>query len=183
MIQDREHSEQFAEQLFDQQDLLTRQALKLTRDYHRAQDLVLETIARAWRSGDGFDGKNLSAWALRIQYNLWIDEKRRHPDSSVAVSLDDPNHEWSSEAERTNSDPSSEQEAIAQIGYDSIVHTIDTLPSRLGSVARLAFINEKPYPAIAESLGIPMGTVSSRVSRSREQLRRKLRESKPLGRK
>jgi len=140
--------------------------LRIVRDRSAAEDGVVEAFWRCHRSRAQFDpSRSFGAWMRRIATHVAIDvlnKGRRHPwipFDIVAFSL-------------TQADSSSVagQHALA----DAIVRAFDSLPTKLRVVATLALVEERPYAEIAEALGVPIGTVKSRLSRATHQLRKEL---------
>ena len=153
-------------------------ALRLTHDNEAAQDLVQDTLERAYRNLARFrPGSNMRAWLLCIMRNIWIGDYRRQAGAPQTVPLD--------EIEETllrfdgGDLPSAsdvESSVVDELSVASIHMAIDRLPSRIRQVVVLADVEDTPYGVIAEALAIPIGTVASRLFRGRRQLRHALRD-------
>jgi RNA polymerase sigma-70 factor, ECF subfamily len=155
---------------------LHRRAFRLTRDQDAAQDLVQDTLERAYRKLAHFQpGTNMGAWLAAIMRNVWISNHRRRAAILPTVSLDEI------EAAAPDRDPadasaSSDVEAsvVDDLSVASIRVAIEGLPSHLRQVVVLADVEETPYGSIATALAIPPGTVASRLSRGRKRLQQVL---------
>jgi RNA polymerase sigma-70 factor, ECF subfamily len=168
--------------------MLYRRALRLTRDHHAAQDLVQDTLERAYRKLVHFQaGTNMPAWLARIMRNIWISNHRRRAGGPPVVPLDDV--ETTFQNRQRGSLPAIsdvEMSVVDELSAAWIRLAIDGLPPSLRQVVVLADVEGVPYCAIASALAIPPGTVASRLSRGRRRLQRILRDraggEKPLAR-
>jgi RNA polymerase sigma-70 factor (ECF subfamily) len=152
---------------------LFRFAVYRVRDVAQAEDLVQETCLKAFRAFERFDrGSNYQAWLFRILLNTITDFQRkvaREPydidrgrASHPAVRLDDADR-------RHRLDP--EQRALAGSLRAVVQAAIERLPADWQSVVLLNFVEGLRYQEIADLLGIPLGTVMSRLYRARQELR------------
>ena len=141
---------------------LRRYAYALTRDTETADDLVQDSLERAlsrWRlhrSGGG-----LRAWLFAIQRNLFIDRYRAARRRGETEPLD----------EDAGTMPPV-QEAV--LGVGDILAALDRLPEEQRSLLLLVGVEDLSYDEAANVLGVPIGTIMSRLSRARERLRRAL---------
>jgi RNA polymerase sigma-70 factor (ECF subfamily) len=152
---------------------LHRRAFRLTREHEAAQDLVQDTLERAYRKLGRFrSGSNIRAWLLCIMRNIWISNHRRRAGAIRMVSLDliAEARPYLDDVEAP-SGPDVESAVVDALSVASIHAAIDGLPSRLRQVVVLADVEETPYGTIAEALAIPIGTVASRLCRGRRRLR------------
>jgi RNA polymerase sigma-70 factor, ECF subfamily len=155
---------------------LLRVARSLTRNAHDAEDLVQDTLLRAFRSIDGFDGSHPRAWLFTILRNTHINRnRRRRPDV-----LDDP-EDINAIPERRGSDPAELAEQSAFRG--AVLEAIERLPERYRSVVVLVDLESCTYAEVATALGIPIGTVMSRLHRGRRHIREELIEKGLVARK
>ena len=159
-------------------DALYANALRLTHGRADAEDLVQETVLRAFRFYDRFErGTNVKAWLLRIQYNTFVNRYRR--TTREREIKDSMVHEPSGEdvisrhALRALTDPMGT--ALRPLLSREIEGALDQLPEDQRLVVVLADIEELSYKEIAGVLGCPIGTVMSRLHRARRALRQKLR--------
>ena len=141
---------------------LRRYALSLTRDPEIASDLVQDTCVRALRSADLFYGGDARTWLYTILTNLNRNRLRslvRQPQLVEPIGLDEPHCE---------NDP----ERI--VVRSRLKAALDTLSPEQREVLDLVVFEDKSYQDVAELLGIPKGTVMSRLARARAYLREKL---------
>lgn len=156
-------------------------ALRMTRNPQDAEDLVQETYLRAYRGFEGFrEGTNLRAWMYRILTNTFINSYRKKQREPVTVSVsDEDTPDWylydrigSSVAE-----PSAESEVLEQIPDEDVQRALEDLPEVFRMAVLLADVEGFSYKEMAEILGIPIGTVMSRLHRGRKALQRALWET------
>jgi RNA polymerase sigma-70 factor (ECF subfamily) len=161
-------------------DAMYRTALRLTRNPQAAEDLVQDTLERAYSHYDRFQpGTNMRAWLFRILGNLAISNYRRQSSRPQVDSLD-KDEEFSLYEQLQSGDASEssdvESRVLDLLGEESIKAAIEELPMDFRMVVILADVEGFSYKEIAEILGIPRGTVMSRLFRGRRLLQRKLWE-------
>jgi RNA polymerase sigma-70 factor (ECF subfamily) len=163
-------------QAFDRQAVehlpsLQRAARRLARNAPEADDLVQETYVRALRSFGHFrPGTNLKAWLLTILRHAHLNRLR---DSARAiVDVDEAKVERFAEIAKEGSTP--EQRLLESAMDDELRIANASLPLSLRQTLWLRDIEELPYAEIAKRLGIPVGTVMSRLSRARRLLYERL---------
>src|SRR5262245_49720730 len=141
---------------------LRRFAHSLSRNPADADDLAQATIERALRSKDQWQpGSRLDSWAYRIMRNLWIDTVRaRVRKDKVEAPAE--------EAERIGEDPSAGMDASVELSR--MMAAMERLPDEQREVVALILIEGFGYRETAEMLGLPIGTVSSRLVRGRTAL-------------
>jgi RNA polymerase sigma factor (sigma-70 family) len=138
---------------------LRRYARALLGDRAAADDLVQDTLERAWsRLGQWHSGSDLRAWLFGIMHNLRVDQLRR--PMLPTHSLDEEDYELPTRS--TQSD---------NLEVRDIASALSQLPDEQREVLLLVALEEMSYAEIAATLGIPPGTVMSRLSRGREALR------------
>lgn len=145
---------------------LRRFALSLCRSADQADDLVQITVERALKARDRFDpATRLDAWTFRILRNAWIDQTRRSGVRGEIVDIDDA-------PDVASVDGRTVTEARLMLG--SVEAAMATLPIEQRAVMMLVCVEEMSYAEAAEVLGIPAGTVMSRLSRARLAIARSL---------
>jgi len=139
---------------------LYRMAYRMVSDQHEAEDIVQDTFRSAWKSRRRYQaGKGQRAWLASILRRRVIDRWRKHPQPGVLAS-DNP-----IEVEVEGDDPAGE-------GYtDEVQHALEQLPPELRESLLLVVVGELTHQEAADELGVPLGTVLSRVSRARTRLR------------
>jgi RNA polymerase sigma-70 factor, ECF subfamily len=155
---------------------LYRAALRLTQDHGHAEDLVQETLTRAYVKFDQFTpGTNLGGWLYRILLSTFYTgcrQRKRRPAEVLA-----PGQVTAPAA--VAAARSAENEALGSMGDSAVVRALAELPARYKTVIYLADVEDFRYTEIADMLGIPIGTVMSRVHRGRSILRAKLGAGRP----
>jgi RNA polymerase sigma-70 factor, ECF subfamily len=135
---------------------LLRVARRLTLDQASAEDLVQETMLLAWRGFHGFEaGTNARAWLFKILINAFRNEARKVRRESPGPL---PGIDFAPEFQRAA----------------EIAEAVDALPVEQRTVLLLCVVEGFTSREAAEILDVPMGTVMSRLSRAREELRRSL---------
>jgi RNA polymerase sigma-70 factor (ECF subfamily) len=144
---------------------LLRLAMRLEHDRGRSEDLVQETLLRAWRAFDQFErGTNCKAWLFRILLNLFSKRRRKVNTAPQMVSLE------ASESATVIKMPVVKSHLTSM----EVVSAFDTLSEDHRVVLVLAVIEGFTCKEIAQMCGLPMGTVMSRLSRARVALREAL---------
>jgi RNA polymerase sigma-70 factor (ECF subfamily) len=138
---------------------LSRTAARLTRGASLADDLVQETLTRAWQARASFQpGTNARAWTHRILFNTYINHYRKKKrERQVLEELRDMG--------RTGTRP-----AHDGLG-DEVLAALETLQPEFREAVELVDLGELSYQDAAERLACPVGTVMSRLHRGRKRLR------------
>jgi RNA polymerase sigma-70 factor (ECF subfamily) len=154
----------------------------LTHNDADAEDLVAETVTRAWRALDTLECDTaLRGWLFRILHNTFVSDWRRacarpqfepldeEADEATPFSLFEQMHQpfllWFSNPE---------QEFLDKVLREDIEHALEALPERHRIVVVLADVEGFSYGEIAQALGVPVGTVRSRLARARGALQKRL---------
>lgn len=153
---------QFENLIETHREALRLAALKLCRgDETLADDMVQETLFKALRHADRFEpGTNLRAWLMRILHNN-VMSLYRHKQVAKEGPYPD------------GFDPEEESPADAEVS-DEVKRALSDLPEDYRKVFLMAALEDSPYQVIADKLGIPVGTVMSRLWRARKALRERL---------
>jgi len=156
-------------------------ALRMTRNSSDAEDLVQETLVKAYAAFHQFKpGTNLRAWLYRILANTFINNyrrKRREPVQPLGIDFQE---DWQAGTDPLSA-PAASAEAVAldRMADSDVLRALRDLPKEFGVAIYLADIEGYPYKEIAEMMGTPIGTVMSRLHRGREKLRHRLRAYAP----
>jgi RNA polymerase sigma-70 factor (ECF subfamily) len=158
-------------------------ALRMTKNASDAEDLVQETIAKAYAAFHQFrPGTNLRAWLHRILANTFINGYRKRRREPVAQLGADFSGDWQSGSDLLAPPArSAEAEALDRLADSDILRALRELPEDFRVAVYLADIEGYPYKEIADMMGTPIGTVMSRLHRGRSRLREKLARYAPLG--
>ena len=159
-------------------DSLYAGALRMTRNPADAEDLVQETMLRAYRSFDRFEpGTNLKAWLFRILTNAYINVYRKRQREPQKVSQDDV-EEFDLYQELKDHDPqftaTPETIVLDSLVDGDIIEAIDALPEQFRLAVILSDIEGFTYAEMADIMDVPMGTVMSRLHRGRKALQKRL---------
>jgi RNA polymerase sigma-70 factor, ECF subfamily len=137
-------------------------AMALERSLEEAEDLVQDTFERALRNLHQFQpGTNIRMWLFRIMYNLFVDRKRRRQAEARNQSID------AAELAAPEPDP---LEPWEEIDRDKVTASLAHLEPQFRDVLELHLVSQT-YREIGATLGIPPGTVGTRLLRARHKLR------------
>jgi RNA polymerase sigma-70 factor, ECF subfamily len=168
----------FVEEALPRLDAVYRFALRLAGgDADRAEDLVQETFLRAYRSWSSFTrGSNVQAWLFTICRNVFLREQERRARREIAASTLDMNVEAVSEAALTANEAGLDP---ATRFFDSFIDeevlaAVDALPDEFRETVVLSDLEGLAYAEVADVLGVPVGTVKSRLYRGRRLLQTRL---------
>lgn len=158
-------------------DQLYGAAVRMTRNTADAEDLVQETFTKAFTKFHQYrPGTNLKAWLYRILTNTWINTYRR-AQRRPQESDDDQVEDWqlAAAAEHTSTGlRSAEVEALEAMPDEAVTQALAELRDEFRMAVYLADVEGFAYKEIAEIMETPVGTVMSRISRGRAQLRQSL---------
>ena len=173
--------EAFAAEALSFLEPLYRAALRLTRNRADAEDLVQDTFVKALRFSDRFTpGTNLKAWLYTILHNTW--RNRRRDAAREPVDVDSPRLEDAAAQMEGPQAIETPERILLRATLDADLQAaLDALPGAFREAVWLRDVEEFSYAEIAEMLGIPIGTVMSRISRGRRQLFARLSSAEPAG--
>jgi RNA polymerase sigma-70 factor, ECF subfamily len=172
---DAELSARFEREVVPLRDLLYRQAFRMSHNHADAEDLVQETVMKAYSHFDSFrSDTNLKAWLLRILTNTYINgyrKKRRQPVQYSAENLTDQYLTEASARSAASELRSAEDHALDLLPDNDIKAAMQALPGKFREVVYYADVEGFRYKEIAALTNVPHGTVMSRLHRGRKQLR------------
>jgi RNA polymerase sigma-70 factor (ECF subfamily) len=161
-------------------DALYSGALRMTRNPADAEDLVQETMLRAYRSFDRFEaGTNLKAWLFRIMTNAYINTYRKRQREPQKVSSDElEDFDLYQELKTHDAEMTRTPETIVldSLVDSDITEAIDDLPEQFRMAVLLSDVEGFSYAEMAEIMDVPLGTVMSRLHRGRKALQKRLWE-------
>ncbi|HMD49291.1 MAG TPA: sigma-70 family RNA polymerase sigma factor [Bryobacteraceae bacterium] len=165
VMQPGDHGQEFEALTLPHRDALYQSARSMMANAAAAEDAVLETYLQAWKSFSRFQpGTNCRAWLFGILFNV-IRHERRKWTSRVSF-IEKPEI-----LEQTLAAQPSNHETLAD---EEILTALREIPQIYSEVVLLSDVQEFSYKEVQEALGIPIGTVMSRLSRGRQLLRSKL---------
>ena len=171
---DDELTTRFEREVIPLLDRLFTAAMRLTLQRADAEDLVQETMIRAYAGFRSYQpGTNLAGWLLRIQANAHISgyrKRMRRPTETVMSTI----HEWQL-ADYAGRSPralrSAELIVLESLPDNDIRSALDELPEVFRMAVYYADVEGLPHKEICEIMGTPLGTVMSRIHRGRSRLR------------
>jgi RNA polymerase sigma-70 factor (ECF subfamily) len=164
-------------------DALYRASLRMTRNHADAEDLVQETYLKAIRSVSSYqEGAGTKAWLFRILTNTFIDRYRQRMRAPETVELSDEGGLYEAFLEGRSADGSAEapwsatelDDFLRSFVGDEVKAALESLPASFRLVVILRDIEGFSYREIAEIVGVPVGTVMSRLFRGRRALQQRL---------
>ncbi|MGH9155419.1 MAG: RNA polymerase sigma factor [Acidimicrobiales bacterium] len=165
-------SEAFARHVVPELDVLLRVARSMTSDLADAEDLVQDTLVCAYRGLDRFDGRYPRAWLLTILRNCHANRSRRRRPGLLRRS-DDALAQMAATASSPRHDP---EAVIVDDSFDAQVSAaLESLSEPHRAVVALVDLAGLSYREAATALGVPVGTVMSRLHRARAKMRTRLR--------
>jgi RNA polymerase sigma-70 factor, ECF subfamily len=163
-------------------------ALHLTGNPNDAEDLVQETLTRAYTGLRGFTpGSNARAWLHRIMANAFVNGcrgRRREPLHVLSPEIETaiPATPFGSMARVPRARaPSAEDEVLRRFAHSEVREALDALPECFKATVYLADVEGYSYDDVAEIIGVPVGTVTSRLHRARNRLRKQLSARVTIG--
>ena len=171
-----ERTKRFERDALQYMNQLYAAAMRYTKNPEDAQDLVQDTYAKAYTSFHQFEpGTNLKAWLYRVLTTTFINNYRK--DQRRPQSSDSELEDWQlAEASSHTSDQgkSTEDVVLENLPDSDIKNALAQIPEEFRMVVYYADVEGFSYKEIAEIVGVPTGTVMSRLHRGRKQLREKL---------
>jgi RNA polymerase sigma-70 factor (ECF subfamily) len=155
----------FERYVLSEVEVLLRVARSLAVNHAEAEDLLQDTIVRAWRGIDRFDGRHPRAWLFTIMRNAHASRhRRRRPRLLTAAEIQSPVVERG--PHHLEPDHSVEQALRPELDA-----ALAALPGPFRAVVVLVDIDGLSYEEAAAVLGVPVGTVMSRLHRARRRMR------------
>jgi len=162
------------EALFQQyQGLVFKTAYLMTSDKKEAEDILQEVFIAVWKSRHTFntDKGKLTTWLYRITVNQWLSRKRKK--QAPTFSLEKARMDGLDLLETRNSELP-EELTQSRLEYERLIKAMNSLDSKHHPVLVLRYFDDLSYDEIAQALGIPLGTVKSRINQAIRTLRAKL---------
>lgn len=155
-------------------DSLYSTAYRMSRNRQDAEDLLQETYLRAYKYYDKFqEGTNFKAWLFKILKNTFINRYRKRQRQPLKNSFDEIEGSFESkllESPLTARGATPEEELMVDALDQDVQQALEALPDDYRTAVELADLQGLSYREIADQLGIPLGTVMSRLYRGRRKL-------------
>lgn len=167
--------EDFNKEIIPHLDALYNFGLRLTSDPNDAEDLVQDTIVKAYRFFSSYEkGTNAKAWLFRILKNSYINNYRKKSKKPQQVDYDEVSTFYETiRAERTDTSDL-EDKMFRELIDDELSNALDNIPEDFRTVVLLCDVEDFTYEEIANMLDVPIGTIRSRLHRGRNLLKAEL---------
>jgi len=175
--QELKKQEDFNDEIIPHMDALYNFGLRLTADPNDAEDLVQDTIVKAYRFFSSYEkGTNAKAWLFRILKNSYINNYRKKSKKPSEVDYDEVASFYESiRAERTETSDL-EDKMFRDLIDDDLSKALNGIPEDFRTVVLLCDVEDFTYEEIANMLDVPIGTIRSRLHRGRNLLKAQLME-------
>ena len=175
--EDIQKQHDFNEEILPHLDAIYNYALKLTTNENDAEDLVQDTIVKAYRFFSSYEkGTNAKGWLFRILKNSYINNYRKLSKQPSRVDYDEIEPFYETIRSEQSSTTDLEQTMFDQMMDDPVTIALQKLPEDFRTVVLLCDIEGFSYEEIANMLDVPIGTIRSRLHRGRNLLKVELGE-------
>jgi RNA polymerase sigma-70 factor (ECF subfamily) len=163
-----DQTKRFEELIVPEMPFLARVARSMSHSAAEADDLAQDTLLKAYRAMDRFDGRHPKAWLARIARNTAINRDQRNREFLLS-------EDGIVEPDDDGTDAGGPEEIVVDASVDDILRrALDELPPAFRVVVQLVDVEGLSYQEAADALDIPVGTVMSRLHRARRRLRQAL---------
>ncbi|MGF1671503.1 MAG: sigma-70 family RNA polymerase sigma factor [Balneolaceae bacterium] len=165
----------FNDEILPHLDALYNFGLRLTTDPNDAEDLVQDTIVKAFRFFNSYEkGTNAKAWLFRILKNSYINSYRKKSNKPQEIDYDEVATFYETiRAERTETSDLEDQ-MFRELIDDDLTRALEEIPEDFRTVVLLCDVEDFTYEEIANMLDVPIGTIRSRLHRGRNLLKAQL---------
>ena len=146
----------------------------LTRSHEDAEDVVQESFLRAFSAFEGFRGENAKPWLLTIVRNTSMTWLKRNRNAGGSIPFEDVLEDPS------EGSPDPEETLLIACDREQVRQALEQLPLEFREAVILREMEGLSYKEISATIGVPIGTVMSRLSRGRDWLRRILSTPQPV---
>lgn len=166
---------EFDAEMIPHMDALYNFAIRLANDPNDAEDLVQDTIVKAYRFFASYErGTNAKAWLFRILKNSYINNYRKQSKQPFQVDYDEISTYYESVRSERSDTTDMEEIMYRELLDDEVTSALNRLPEDFRTVVLLCDIEGFTYEEIANMLDVPIGTIRSRLHRGRNLLRTSL---------
>ncbi len=166
---------EFNAEMIPHMDALYNFAIRLANDPNDAEDLVQDTIVKAYRFFASYErGTNAKAWLFRILKNSYINNYRKQSKQPFQVDYDEISTYYESVRSERSDTTDMEEIMYRELLDDEVTSALNRLPEDFRTVVLLCDIEGFTYEEIANMLDVPIGTIRSRLHRGRNLLRTSL---------
>ena len=166
---------EFNTEMIPHMDALYNFAIRLANDPNDAEDLVQDTIVKAYRFFSSYErGTNAKAWLFRILKNSYINNYRKQSKQPFQVDYDEISTYYESVRSERSDTTDMEEIMYRELLDDEVTRALNKLPEDFRTVVLLCDIEGFTYEEIANMLDVPIGTIRSRLHRGRNLLRTSL---------
>ena len=170
--EDIRKQDDFKEEIIPHLDAIYNFALRLTSDPNDAEDLVQDTIVKAYRFFSSYEkGTNAKAWLFRILKNSYINNYRKQSKQPHQVDYNDIASYYESIRSEQTDTTDLENILYRELLDDDITNALSLLPDEFRTVVLLCDVEGFTYEEIANMVDVPIGTIRSRLHRGRNLLR------------
>jgi RNA polymerase sigma factor (sigma-70 family) len=167
----------FEVEFYPHMDALYNFGYRLTLDEDDANDLVQETYLKAFRFIETYQrDTNAKAWLFRIMKNSFINDFRKKTKEPVKTDYDEVEQVYNSEEAHYTATVDLRQEIFGGILGDEITQALNSIPVDFRLIVLLSDIEGFTYEEMSKIIGIPIGTVRSRLHRARNMMKDKIKE-------
>lgn len=161
----------FDKEVISQMNALKGFALKMTNDIEESEDLVQDTLLKAFRFFDKFEkGTNAKAWLFQIMKNSFINNYRKTTREPHKVDYEDVQNFYENIKADDVKTQHYENDAFSDVLDDELANALSILPDDFRTIVFLSDIEGYTYEEIADFMDCPIGTVRSRLHRARKML-------------
>jgi RNA polymerase sigma-70 factor (ECF subfamily) len=176
-LSEKQRRQRFESEVLPHLDAMHRTALRLTRSAADADDLVQDSVIKAYRFFDSYEpGTNIRAWLLKILTNLFFSRYRRSAMEGVVSSLGAVDLVADGCMGAASMAPTRDPERLVErpLLESSVAKVLDDLPEDFRAVLVLVDVEGLTYREVADAMGCPIGTVMSRLHRARRAVAQRL---------
>jgi RNA polymerase sigma factor (sigma-70 family) len=171
----KNHDKIFESEFLPHADALSNFAFYLTQDETTGDDLLQDTLMKAFKAIDTYEvGTNSKAWLFRIMKNTFINEYKRKQRRGRQVDYEEIATYHDEEDSPLSSYTDLRTELFGSMMGDEMMIAINELPTDYRTILLLCYVEEFQYEELAAIFDIPIGTVRSRLARARALLKNKL---------